>query len=123
VDEEDCVHVGGPVEPAAVVVLAEFENPEEAAALVYDDLGFLPGDGDPAGFAAATRRARVFAGYSGWSPGQLEAEVEAEAWILADSVADDVFEEDADGLWSAVLRRQGGELAVLALMPPDPSVN
>jgi putative transcriptional regulator len=123
VDDGAHVHVGGPVEPAAVVVLAEFDDPEDAAALVYDDLGFIPGEGDPASFAGTTRRARVFAGYSGWASGQLEAEVQAEAWIVADSEPDDVFDSNADGLWSAVLRRQGGELAVLALMPPDPSVN
>jgi putative transcriptional regulator len=123
VDGGEAVHVGGPVEPAAVVVLAEFDDPSEAAALVQDDLGFLPGDGDPGLFTASTRRVRVFAGYSGWSPGQLEAEVEAEAWIVADSETDDVFAVEANDLWSVVLRRQGGELAVLALMPPDPSVN
>ena len=46
VDEEERVYVGGPVQQSAVLVLAEFEDPEDAAELVVDDIGFVPGDGD-----------------------------------------------------------------------------
>ena len=66
VSEEERVYVGGPVQESAVLVLAEFEDPEEAALLVVDDIGFLPGDGDFDLLAGATRRVRVFAGYAGW---------------------------------------------------------
>lgn len=63
----------------------------------------------------------MFAGYAGWGTGQLEAEIEAEAWIVEPARPDDPF---ADGdLWAAVLGRKGGEFALLARMPPDPSVN
>ena len=50
--------------------------------LVVGDVGFVPGDGDFDLLAAATRRARVFAGYAGWGPGQLEAELEESSWIV-----------------------------------------
>jgi putative transcriptional regulator len=123
VDDEAVVHVGGPVEPAAVVVLAEFDDPEESAAMVFGDIGFLPADCDPALVAGATRRTRVFAGYCGWAPGQLEGELEEDAWFVEPSEEDDVFSDEPEGLWSAVLRRKGGQYAVLALMPPDPSMN
>ena len=66
---------------------------------------------------------RVFVGYAGWTGGQLEAELEEEAWFVVPAEPDDLFDDEPDELWSAVLRRQGGPYAVLALMPPDPSLN
>jgi putative transcriptional regulator len=117
------VHVGGPVEPGALLVVAEFEDPEDAAAVVFDGVGFMPGDSDPEDVAAATRRARIFVGYAGWSPGQLEEEVEQESWLVLDPEPADVFAANSEGLWSSVLARQGGALSLLARMPPDPSMN
>ena len=123
VSEEERVYVGGPVQESAVLVLAEFEDPEEAALLVVDDVGFLPGDGDFDLLAGATRRVRVFAGYAGWGPGQLEAELEESSWIVGSSPAPELFPELEDDLWARVLRDKGGVYRVVALMPEDPSVN
>jgi putative transcriptional regulator len=117
------VHIGGPVEPAAVTVLAEFEDPDDAAAVVLGDIGFVRADAELDGLENATRRARVFAGYCGWSPGQLEAELEDDSWIVEEPEPDEVFTDDPEELWSAVLRRKGGQFAIVALMPYDPSVN
>jgi len=114
---------GGPVEPAAVVVLAEFDDPAEAATIVVGDVGFMRSDADPVDAGDRMRRARVFAGYAGWGGGQLEAELEGDAWILEPATPELVFAEDVDGLWSEVLRRKGGEFAIIATMPPDPSMN
>ena len=69
------VYVGGPVQPEAVLVLAEFDDASAAAGLVVGDVGFARADGDLDQLGAATCRARVFAGYSGWAPGQLESVV------------------------------------------------
>ena len=64
------VFVGGPVAETAVIVLAEFDVPELAGALVEDDLGFIGADADdPERLDGAIRRARVFAGHAGWGPG------------------------------------------------------
>ncbi len=64
---------------------------------------------------------RVYAGYAGWAAGQLDGELEQEAWIVAPAQPDDPF---ADGdLWSEVLRRKGGTFALMATMPSDPSLN
>ena len=123
VSEEERVYVGGPVQESAVLVLAEFEDPEEAALLVVDDVGFLPGDGDFDLLAGATRRVRVFAGYAGWGPGQLEAELEESSWIVGSSPAPELFPELEDDLWARILRDKGGVYRVVALMPEDPSVN
>jgi putative transcriptional regulator len=123
-DGEAVVHVGGPVAPQSVVVLAEFEEPELSALLVDDDLGFVPAEVDDVSeLAAALRRRRVFAGHAGWGPGQLEAEMEEESWIVAPATRDDVFTPQPEELWSIVLKRKGQQYALLSTMPLDPSLN
>jgi putative transcriptional regulator len=122
VDGIESVHVGGPVQPSAIVVLADFVDPERAGALVLDSVGFLPSEVDPDSLGEL-RRARVFAGYAGWGPGQLDGELAEGSWIVEPALADDVFTPQPEQLWSEVLRRKGGPFGVLALMPPDPSLN
>jgi putative transcriptional regulator len=122
VDGVEAIHDGGPVQPSAIVVLADFVEPERAGALVLDSVGFLPSEVDP-DTLGELRRARVFAGYAGWGPGQLDGELAEGSWIVEPALPDDVFTSDPDQLWSDVLRRKGGPFGVLALMPPDPSLN
>src|SRR5205085_6337600 len=90
------VHVGGPVQPEAVLVLAEFSDSATAATLVVGDVGFASSDGDLEEVAGAVRRARVFAGYSGWGPGQLETELEEESWLVEPAEGVDLFPEPGD---------------------------
>jgi putative transcriptional regulator len=116
------VHVGGPVQPSAVVVLADFVDADAAETLVLDSIGFLPSEVEPEAIGEL-RRARVYAGYAGWGPGQLDGELEEGSWIVEPALADDVFTNEPEDLWSDVLRRKGGPFAVLAAMPPDPSLN
>jgi len=66
---------------------------------------------------------RVFVGYAGWAPGQLEAELAQEAWIVAPALPGDLWSADPEGLWRRVLRRQGGTTAWLSLHPVDPTAN
>jgi putative transcriptional regulator len=123
-EADDTVYVGGPVAPNGVIVLAEWTDPGQAVVLVDDDLGFVPGDADdPDALATAIRRARVYAGHAGWGPGQLEVELAEEAWIVEAPRREELFSDDAEGLWPAVLRRMGREFALLSTMPPDPSLN
>ena len=122
VDPEEPVFDGGPVEPASVVVVADFLDPSRAEVLAMGSVGFLPPEaGDD--IADAIRRARVFAGYAGWGPGQLEAELEEESWVTAPALPDDVFHEEPARLWDDVLRRLGRGYDLLRLMPRDPSLN
>ena len=116
------VFVGGPVQPQAVLVLAEFDEPEGAATVVVGDIGFARADGDLDDLARNTRRARVFAGYSGWSPGQLEAELEEDSWLVEPVDDIDLLAEDED-LFGSALRTKGGTYRILALMPDDPRQN
>ncbi len=87
VDDTDLVHVGGPVQPQAIVVLGDFRDPDEAAALVLGSIGFLPAEIESAADVGSLDRARVFAGYAGWGPGQLESEIAEESWIIEQALA------------------------------------
>ena len=118
------LYVGGPVAADSVIVLAEFDEPSLAGVLIDDDLGFVGSSGPDLGdVAGGVRRARVFAGHAGWGPGQLEGELEEESWIVEPPRRQEIFSEDPEQLWAAVLRRKGREYALLSTMPPDPSVN
>jgi putative transcriptional regulator len=124
VPEDEQVWVGGPVAETAVVVLAEWREPSLAGAIVDGDLGFVGADADgPDELDGAIRRARVFAGHAGWGPGQLEEELAEEAWIVEAPRREEIFTDDPEALWSVVLRRKGSRFALLATMPPDPSMN
>lgn len=117
------VFAGGPVQPQGVIVLADFEDTAAAAVTVTGRLGFLRADADLEAVPDAVRRARVFAGHAGWGPGQLEAELEQEAWFPAPLRAGDAFSAEPEALWSEVLVRLGGSYALVARMPADPSLN
>jgi putative transcriptional regulator len=121
--EDEPVYVGGPVQREAVMVLAEFDEPELAGELIFGDIGFAGAGSDFDDLAGAIRRARIFAGCAGWAPGQLEAELERDDWIVGEVAPDDLFAADAEELWRTVLRRMGGNYALIATMPVDPSVN
>ena len=122
-EESAAVYVGGPVQPSAVVCLAEFLDPTRAGLLVQGRIGFPSPDEALAELAAQTERIRVFAGYAGWGEGQLEAEMESGDWIEQEPQPSDIFTDRPDELWGEVLRRMGGKYALLARMPLDPSVN
>ena len=117
------VFVGGPVQPSGVIVLARFENPDDAALLAFEDVGVLgmaegaeqPTDG--------VRNGRAFVGHAGWGPGQLDGELERGDWILEPAATADAFTSDPLDLWAEVLTRKGGSYALIARMPVDPSLN
>ena len=71
----------------------------------------------------AVRRGRVYAGFSGWGAGQLESELEEEAWIVEPPIPPELFPDDPATLWSEVLERKGGQYALVARMPDDPRLN
>jgi putative transcriptional regulator len=113
---------GGPVQPEAAVVLADFEDPERAGIIALGTIGFLPEETD-AEQLGGLRRARVFAGYAGWGAGQLEAEVQESSWHAALARPTDVFEPDPDRLWASAVGRLGPEHRFLLTMPVNPQLN
>ena len=77
----------------------------------------------PGLLAAAIVSLRVYAGYAGWTTGQLQAEIADGAWYVLPAEPSDAFCPEPEQLWPAVLRRQGGELAYVATYPDDPGLN
>ena len=118
------VFVGGPVQESAAICLGRLSRPETSESVVVVPgapwLGTLDLEQDA---ADAVQEVRVFAGYSGWSAGQLEDEVEEGAWWVLDALPSDCFVADPLGLWPAVLRRQGPPLALASTYPPDVALN
>ena len=123
IDPDEPLFIGGPVQPSAVIVLAEFEDPAEAALIAFDGIGVLGAGSPPSEAAAGVRRGRAFVGHAGWGPGQLDGELERDDWILEPARHEDPFFDEPRQLWSEVLMRKGGSYALLARMPADPSVN
>ncbi len=123
VDLDDRLYIGGPVQPSSVIVLAEFEDPGDAALLAFEDVGVLGTGSSPDELAAGVRSGRPFVGHAGWGPGQLDGELERGDWIVEAARVQDAFTSNPQDLWSDVLTRKGGSYALVARMPPDPSVN
>jgi len=116
------IFLGGPVQKEAVLILADYADPGRCERQIFGGVGFAaPHDADDP--LSGIRRARVFAGYAGWGPGQLESELAEDAWIIEPALPDDVFTDDPGHLWAAVLRRKGGDYKMLSLMPSDVSTN
>ena len=123
VDLADQLYIGGPVQPSSVIVLAEFEDANEAALIAFDDIGVLGTGASLEEVGAGVRSGRAFVGHAGWGPRQLDSEIERGDWILEPARREDAFSAQPRELWPDVLTRKGGSYALIARMPPDPSVN
>lgn len=123
VDLDAQLFIGGPVQPSAVIVLADFEDATDAALIAFDDVGVLGTGSSAEELGAEVRSGRAFVGHAGWGPGQLDAELERGDWIREPAQREDAFSAAPRELWPEVLTRKGGSYALIARMPPDPSVN
>ncbi|MDP9219220.1 MAG: YqgE/AlgH family protein [Actinomycetota bacterium] len=120
------VFAGGPVSPEAAVCLGRVDPaaiPDDGWARLSGELATVDLDTDPTGLVGTVAAVRLFSGYAGWAPQQLEAELAVGSWYVVDAEAGDVFSAEPEGLWRGVLRRQRGSLAMVATFPPDPSLN
>ncbi|CAI8403123.1 MAG: Uncharacterised protein [Cryomorphaceae bacterium] len=125
----DPIYYGGPVEQDGLFYLHAYEN-IPGAAPVGNGL-FLGGDFEL--FQQALRTARIlshdspgpklFLGYSGWSPGQLEQELRQDTWIVVPPPLDLHPLEIQDEAWREMMTRLGGEFALWANAPEDPLLN
>jgi putative transcriptional regulator len=127
------VFVGGPVSLGEAVIgigratAMDGRDPDGRApdgwTALLGPVGTVDLAADPLDVSATVDDVRVFAGYAGWGPGQLDEELDHGGWHLVDARAGDLLTTDPSILWRSVLRRQGGELAMAANHPPDPGVN
>lgn len=118
------VFVGGPVAPDAVIALARAPGAGgDGWVGLLGDLGTIDVGREPGDLAIDVTTMRVFVGYAGWAPGQLEGELAQGAWFVAGARPDDPFASDPSSLWRDVLRRQAGRVRMFAHFPADPSVN
>lgn len=114
--------VGGPVQQhEAVFGLARVQRVEDSDAWqpLMGRIGTVDLGADPSAVRADIEAVRVFAGYAGWGPGQLDDELRQEGWYVVDALPDDLLTPDPATLWRQVLRRQGGALAMAANYPLD----
>lgn len=124
---------GGPVELDALIALARHSGAPPAPldddeddggwTLVVGDIGSVDLAMDPAIAGAGVTHLRVFRGYSGWGPQQLDGELAEGAWMVLAAESDDVFSPEPSSLWRTVIRRQGGRMAWVANAPDDLSNN
>ena len=122
--QDNQLFLGGPVQLSALSYLYSDIYLPEASIIPNLELGhsletlvevgesFSPG-----------KKLKMFAGYAGWSPGQLEEEMKRQAWLTHPATIDLVFDTDPEDLWQYVLRQKGGMYRVLAQMPEDVSLN
>ncbi|MEU7280835.1 YqgE/AlgH family protein [Streptomyces sp. NPDC045431] len=123
--EPGVVFQGGPVSLDAALGLAVIPGDEGPLGWrrVYGAIGLVDLETPPELIAAALGSLRIFAGYAGWGPGQLEEELAGGAWFVVDSEPGDVSSPRPENLWREVLRRQRSELAMIATYLDDPSLN
>jgi len=123
IPEDEHIYEGGPVEPESVILLADFTDPDPNLGLAIGSIGIVEPATDFQTLRDRVRAIRAFGGYAGWAAGQLEAEIEEDAWIDAVCLPSDVFTSEPSLLWSEVLDRKGGNFRLVARMPMDPSLN
>jgi putative transcriptional regulator len=124
------VFTGGPVAPTSALALARANGDGDPLGWRALDggpgmsrIGLVDLEAPPQVLAAEIASLRVFAGYAGWGSGQLESEIDEGAWYVLPGEPADPFIGDPQHLWQTVLRRQGGELAMVATFPDDPRLN
>src|SRR2546429_804849 len=118
------LYLGGPVQPSALSFLQTDSFISDANVMPNLSLGHsLDALMDVGESFSSTRKIKMFAGYAGWSPGQLEDELKRKAWLTHPASLELVFETEPGKLWRDILRKKGGKYLLLAQMPEDLSMN
>lgn len=120
--------IGGPVKRDSALCLGTLRagaDPDGMIGLrhVFGRIVMVDLDADPQLIATAVEGVRIFAGYSGWTIGQLEGEIERDDWIVLSALPSDVLVQPRVDLWARAMRRQPMPLPLLATHPIDLSRN
>jgi len=127
VSKPDVLFRGGPVGTDSALGVALLPEPDRVDPVgfrrMFGTTGIVDLDAPTEIMAPALSGMRIFAGYAGWTIGQLEDEIEEGSWYVVPNAPDDLLGSGPEGLWSRVLRRQPGELAWVSTRPADPALN
>ena len=123
--KENPLFIGGPVQPTALSFLHSDEFMPDANVMANLSLGHsLDGLMEIGESFSTTKKVKMFAGYAGWSPGQLEDELKRKAWLTHPASIDLVFNTLPEKLWQMILQAKGGwKNRILAQSPDDLSRN
>ncbi|QSB17465.1 YqgE/AlgH family protein [Natronosporangium hydrolyticum] len=130
-DDPAVLFEGGPVQPDSAICVARIRAGVDGQGAdrptgfqpFFGALGTVDLGREPEPLREQVDAVRVFAGYAGWSPGQLEEEIEGGSWFTFEALPQDPFVTRPDDLWTVVLRRQRGLVAAVATYPTDPTLN
>lgn len=125
-NDEFPIYIGGPVEQDVLQFIHTIDTLPGAI-----DLGngiYLGGDYEMLKLLVNNEQVkegdiRFFVGYSGWSEGQLQDELNNEVWIVTSIDKQNIFNSDTDGLWRSILKNMGGKYKVISNFPVDPRLN
>ncbi|MCW2747494.1 MAG: YqgE/AlgH family protein [Nocardioidaceae bacterium] len=125
VDAPVCLFDGGPVAMDSALAVGVLRGTEEPLGWrpMCGRIGLVDLDVPVPTISSALAGLRLFAGYAGWSPQQLDEEIDEGAWIVVPAEDRDLFSPVPEQLWNTVLRRQSGDLRYWATYPEDPSRN
>lgn len=120
----ETLYIGGPVQLSALSYLVSDEFLPAGSVMPNLDLGHsIETLIEMSQSFSHTRKLRMFAGYAGWTAGQLEGEMKRKAWLTHPATLDLVFAEKPETLWKTILKNKGGKYRLLADMPEDLSSN
>jgi len=118
------LYLGGPVQPSALSYLHADNFLLNANVLPNLNLGHSLDDLTEIGQSfSTTQQVRIFAGYAGWSPGQLDEEMKRDSWLAHPASVDLVFNAKPEELWQTILRQKGWKYRLLSHTPEDLSWN
>jgi putative transcriptional regulator len=116
--------LGGPVQPQALSFLHHEAYLPDANVMPNLSLGHsLDALMEIADSFSSTQHLKVFAGYAGWSPGQLDDEMKRNTWMTHPASTELIFHPEPESLWQGILRAKGSKYKLLAEAPEDPSLN
>jgi putative transcriptional regulator len=134
--EDVPVFVGGPVQQNYVFALHDgiperyrSEHTEEIGGRIFFEpsfrhvIDFVRSEDYQTVEPDSRSRIRVFAGYSGWGPGQLESELESDSWFVHPATADVIFDSEPTEGWKEALSKKGGFYRIVAETGFKPSMN
>jgi len=122
--KDQWLFLGGPVQPQALSYLHSDAYLPEADVLPNLSLGHsLDALVELGESYSVTQRMKVFAGYAGWSPGQLDEELGRDTWLVHPASIDLVFDPDPERLWQSIIKKKGWKYRLLAEGPEDLSWN